>query len=153
MSKTLKAVSLFVILGVAVICATANYKAGKKLTIEGSFVGYDEMLPLANLTSAPHLEILVVRVTKPSKIVERSPYIKVLYEHMQNRASLPEEMFDSKQEWRLKLTRADQSEENCEGPVLHFKSTTGAESERVPNGELPCYILRSGDFRLSGKRK
>ena len=32
------------------------------LVITGTAIGYDELAPLANLTSAPHIDILIVRV-------------------------------------------------------------------------------------------
>ena len=111
-------------------------------------VGYDELAPLMNLTSAPQIEVLIVRVMKLIKGKEQSDYIKVIYQHLHNQPDLPKEFFDSRHLWRFTLTRASSDDLSCKGPLPRLRPATGAETEQLPgNTSLPCYILRPGGFR------
>lgn len=142
-----------------VVCASsAIFAAGgrlrkEELVVTGRVVSYDQLVSLANITSAPQLQVLIVRVAKRVKGREESRYIKVVYKHMQNEAKLPSEVFDGKSHWRFRLMKAATQDHSCKGPLQGLKRTSGAETEDLPSDtSLPCYLLRPGDLKVYDKR-
>jgi hypothetical protein len=148
-------------------------EAGRKsrLVITGTVVGYDQLMPLTSITSAPQVAVLIVRVDKRISGREKSRYIKVVHRRLYGgEAELPSEIFDSKKRWRFKLSRqpsCDSSlqelesakgkiEDGAEVSVPRLKRTSGAEVEDIPTDVvLPCYELHPRDFKLndSARRK
>lgn len=155
------AVALIVFTGLSVSVGEGK-QAEEQLKITGKVVAYDPSTSLISLTSAPKLEILVVRIEERVKGREESRYVKVLYKHMENNPTLPERVFDGKSLWSFALRR----EPSCDGPMKalpslrshtgdgsdmplpRLKRTLGAESEKITDEtNLPCYSLRSSDLR------
>ena len=139
---------LLLIYASSAIFANGRRQRKHELVVAGSVVGYDELIPLANITSAPQLQILIVRVGKRMKGREESRYIKVVYEHMQNEPKLPDEVFDGKRQWRFALMKPSAQDHSCKGPLQGLKQTTGVDAEKIPgDASLPCYVLRPGDLK------
>lgn len=137
----------------SIIFADHGGREKGEVLIVGSVVAYDERVSLANITSAPQLQILIVRIVKRLKGREESRYVKVVYEHMPNEGKLPSEVFDGKWQWRFELMKAAVQDQRCKGPLQGLKRTTGAEGEQIPSDtSLPCYLLRSGDLKVYDKR-
>jgi len=124
------------------------------LILTGVVVGYDESLSLVNVTSAPQLQVLIVRIVRSLKGHEESRYIKVVYQYMHNDPTLPKEIVDGKTQWRFELTRAAAQDQSCMGPLQGLKQTPGADAEEIPNdSNLPCYVLQPGGIKLDSNKK
>ena len=118
------------------------------LVITGTAIGYDELAPLANLTSAPQIDILIVRVAKRISGTEESKYIKVVYQHLHGQPDLPTDIVDSRRQWVFALTKAPADDVTCKGPLKQVKHALGAEAEQLhDDASLPCYVLRPGDLK------
>ena len=131
---------------------TEAHRKRQSLRISGTVVGYDELISLANITSAPNAEILIVRVDALVKGNERARYIKVVYKFMQKEARLPSEVFEGDHRWRMTLTKADGGDQTCKGPIQRLKRTPGGEAEQIPDDvTLPCYILRPSALTRAGR--
>jgi hypothetical protein len=151
------------------IARAGGESCGKQdLVITGVVVGYDQLIQLANITSAPQVNVLVVRIEERIKGREESRYIKVIYEHLSGEATLPSEIFDGKNRWSFKLGRqtscdsslqalesaSGKTEDGTEVSVPRLKRTPGAEAENIPaDAMLPCYKLSPRDFKLSGSAR
>ena len=145
-------VALLVVVS-SVTLADYGRRAKPELVIVGWVVAYDERASLANITSAPQLQILIVRIAKRLAGREESRYLKVVYEYMQNEAKLPSEVFDGKTQWRFALMKTTVQDQRCRSPLQGLKRITGTGNEEVPSEtSLPCYALRSGDFKVNDKR-
>ncbi len=160
---TQKQLMLLLALSVIALCGLtvlANERREKQLVIVGTVAGYDQFLSLVNLTSAPQVQLLIVRVEKRIKGREESRYIKVIYKYGTDEPSLPEEIFNGKSQWRFTLTR----DHSCDCSVREMQSKQiegegGAEAtlprlkrtnatEEIPNNaNLPCYALRPSDLK------
>jgi hypothetical protein len=133
----------------------------KKQSLEaiGSVVAYDQLVPLTNITSAPQSQVLLVRIAKRLKGQEVGPYIKVVYKYGSDEASLPQEIFDGKSQWRfilkrdngcdsslgeMKATKPQTKEGEVTLPRLKFTSGTEGLEDKA---SLPCYVLKPGNYR------
>lgn len=155
-------VMLLVISTASAVSISGKRQKRHKLVITGRVVAYNQLISLSNITSAPRLEVLLVRVETRIKGREDSRFIKVNYKYMGDDMKLPIEVFDSKSKWRFALLR----DTTCDGSLRslqetkpkaeteislpHFKSTAGAETEEIPlDANIPCYELQHGDLKPS----
>lgn len=131
------------------------------LTIVGPVIAYERSVTrLAQLTFVPNTEVLIVRVDKLLKGHEQAQYLKVVYRYGTDEPSLSKEVFDSRSQWRFTLKR----DRNCDSSVGRMKSVktqikegeevilsglqfTDETEELTDDTNLPCYILRPGNYR------
>ena len=91
---TTKHIIRIIIMLLSISTAPAASSSGKRqetdqLVITGRVVAYDQLIALSNITSAPALEVLLVRVETRLKGREDSRLIKVKYEYMGDNLKLP----------------------------------------------------------------
>ena len=136
-------------------CSAFQQSQRHSQKVVGAVVAYDRMLPLANITSAPQLQILVVRSHVKTGGKEEIRYFRVVYKRFQSEPDLPVGVFDGRRMWRFDLIEAPPEEDACKGPLHDRKRTVGSESTEVPDAAgLPCYLLRpDGVKTYTGKSK
>lgn len=149
---------------VPAICATSLY-GRHDLIVLGRVVAYDQLSSLMDITTAPRLEVVIVRIDKRIQGREDSRYVQVRYRHLGDDTRLPSEVFDSKNRWRFVLVRDNSCDasfrvlqhtkvkpaDETEISLPHFKPTVGAETEEIPLDQtLPCYLLRPGALKSVG---
>lgn len=132
----------------------------QSLEAVGTVVGYDQIVPLTNITWVMQSQVLLIHISKSIKGRAAGPYIKVVYKYAANDSPLPQNFFDGSTQWRFILKR----EISCDTSLREMKAikphTTEGEAT-VPRlkftGEtemiedevsLPCYVLKPGKYRM-----
>jgi hypothetical protein len=133
-------------------CSGSQQSKKAPQKVIGSVVVYDRVLPLANITSAPQLQIFIVQGHVETGRKEKPRHFRVVYRRFQTEPDLPVDVFDGHKKWRFNLTEAPPGEEACKGPLHDPRRTVGSESAEVPEAAgLPCYSLRPDGVKLVGE--
>jgi len=150
-----------------VVAPLGNVAASKRITLVGTVVAYNQVLNLAQITSAPNVAAFIVRTRATNR--EPMRLIQVNYAYWISNKSTgesPDELFTHGRSWRFALTKATGCAalvEDMRGTDVNtgkeigerlpiWKLLPGAENEKLPYGEtLPCYSLQSGDYKPYSK--
>src|SRR6266850_3055827 len=88
--------------------STLGSRAQNRRELVGSVVGYDQLLSLTNITSAPQLQVLIVRLRRQNRRGHGLRYVKVMYRYGQGKTALPNRLFDENAKW-LFIVKRDRS--------------------------------------------
>ncbi len=156
-SRTVLALVLFLL-----SCTYAKSPKTDDLVVVGTVVAFDQLVPLTNITAAPNLQVLIVRVDQSVHGDSKLKYVKVLDKYYPPAEPLPKDFFDGKSKWLFSLAKAQGEDlKSCnmkidfepsppEGsqPPQRFMRTPGNEDEAIPpEDELPCYLLLPGNLK------
>jgi hypothetical protein len=145
-------------------CALAKHeqKARRDLIVQGRVVAtYVTFVDLVRLTDLPNVETLIVRIERVIKGKQQSRFIKIRYQCWEGEPSLPDSILDSTKRLRFSLSRdhsCDSSlgkmkgakpatQKGAEVAFPYFKFTSETEG-LTDDTNLPCYVLKPGDYRV-----
>src|SRR3954467_10803431 len=77
----------------------------RSVILVGTVVAYNQLAALVMITDAPGQHELVLRADRALPGKEAGQYVKIVYKHWANEASLPEGLFDGRSKWRFSLKR------------------------------------------------
>lgn len=133
---------IFFALFVVVACFfsdTYGQDTEQEIKIVGRVIAYDDFI---NITGAPQLQHLIVKVSKLLDGREQSTFLRVVYQALHGQSGLPKEVGSSQSQWLFTLKRATDDDEVCKESVKGWIRTKPKTDQAVPDFEkLPCYLL------------
>lgn len=113
--------------------------AEQEIKIVGRVIAYDDFI---NITGAPQLQTLIVKVSELLDGREQSPFLKVVYQTLHGQSGPPKLLGSSRTQWLFTMKRATEDDEICNEPVKGWIRTKPKTDQPLPDFEkLPCYLL------------
>ncbi len=128
--------------------ACASVSTPWKRALRGSVVAYDQAATLTKITSAPQVDILIVKVEGASPPDAAGSFKKIVL-HGFHGEPLPREFFEQGHRWRFAVL-ASRNLETCTAPLPYLKWLDEQAKIIAPDlTRIECLEARRSDVKMS----
>ncbi len=132
-----------VLIGYALSAHISEARSGRKeVKFSGQVVAFDQTANLLNLTSAPQLQVLVVKVDD-AKRKELPPYVKVVVSRFYGEPELHSTVFEPGNRLRFVVWSNPKMLEICRSALPHIRWLAPNKESDIPSMDsLKCFESR-----------